>query len=119
MLVELSTLLDKHRFIINSLLGNIYLAIGLLVTLHFSCLLYKTNKLCKMTAWQGVTWRAITGMFGKGDYIHIYTLNQWFVLIFGISILDLIGHQYSKLFKKVKYFVSIGGQEYLEITFKY
>ena len=42
-----------------------------------------------MTAWQGVTWRAITGMFGKGDYIHIYTLNQWFVLIFGISILAL------------------------------
>ena len=42
-----------------------------------------------MNAWQGVTWRAITGMFGKGDYIDIYTLNQWFVLIFGISILAL------------------------------
>ena len=58
-------------------------------------------------------------MFGKGNNIHFYTLNQWFVLIFGISILALIEHQYSKFFKKVKYFVSIGGQGYLEIAFKY
>ena len=87
--------------------------------MHFLSLLYKTNELCKIIAWQGVTWPAIAGMLGQGDNIHLYTLNQWFVLIFGISILALIGHQYSKLFKKVKYFVSIGGQEYLEITFKY
>ena len=87
--------------------------------MHFLCLLYKTNELRKVVAWQVVTWLAIAGMFGKGDTVHFYTLNQWFVLIFGISILALIGHQYSKLFKKVKYFVSIGGQEYLEITFKY
>ena len=62
---------------------------------------------------------AIAGMFGKGDNIHFYTLNQCFVLIFGISIFTLIENQYSKLFKKVKYFVSIGGQEYLEVAFKY
>ena len=58
-------------------------------------------------------------MFGKGNNIHFYTLNQWFVLIFGISILALIKHEYSKLFKKITYSVSIGGQEYLEIAFKY
>ena len=87
--------------------------------MHFLCLLYKTNELCKIVAWRRVTWPAIARMFGKGDNIHFYTLNQWFVLIFGISILALIEHQYPKLFKKVKYFVSIGKQEYLEIAFKY
>ena len=58
-------------------------------------------------------------MFGKGNNIHFYTLNQWFVLIFGISILAITEYQYPKLFKKVKYFVSIGGQEYLEVALKY
>ena len=37
----------------------------------------------------------------------------------GISILALIKHKYSKLFKKITYSFSIGGQEYLEIAFKY
>jgi hypothetical protein len=91
----------------------------LLVTLHFLYLLCGRNESYKIVAWQGVTCPTIAGILGKGDNIHFYTLNQWIVLIFGISILALIDHQYRKLFKKVRYFVSIGGQEYLEIAFKY
>ena len=87
--------------------------------MNFLCVLYKTNEFCKIVEWQGVTWPAIAGIFRKGDNIHFYLLNQWFVLIFGISILALIEHQYPKLFKKVKYFASNGRQEYLEMAFKY
>ena len=94
-------------------------AIGLLVTLYFLCLLYTTNDLCKIVAVQGVTWPLIASVFSKGDDIPFYTFNQLMVLIFGISILVLIKHKYSKLFKKITYSFSIGGQEYLEIAFKY
>ena len=86
-------------------------AIGLLVTLYFLCLLYTTNDLCKIVAVQGVTWPLIASVFSKGDDIPFYTINQSMVLIFGISILWLIELQNPKLFKKIKYFVSIGGQD--------
>ena len=100
--MELFTLLDKNRFIINFFTEAITEAIGLLVTLYFLCLLYTNNELCRIVAVQGLTWPIIAGMFGKGDDIPFYTFNQLMVLIFGISILWLIELQYPKLFKKIK-----------------
>ena len=86
-------------------------AIGLLVTLYFLCLLYTTNGSCRVVAWQGVTWPVIAGVFSKGDNFPFYTMNQFNVLIIGISILTAIELSYPKLFKKIKYVVSFGEQD--------
>tara|TARA_B100001027_G_C16111368_1_gene260635 strand:+ start:35 stop:313 length:279 start_codon:yes stop_codon:yes gene_type:complete len=86
-------------------------AIGLLVTLYFLCLLYTTNGSCRVVAWQGVTWPVIASVFSKGDNFPFYTMNQFNVLIIGISILTAIELSYPKLFKKIKYVVSFGEQD--------
>ena len=86
-------------------------AIGLLVTLYFLCLLYTTNQLCKIVAVQGVTWPMIAGMFSKNFNLPFYTFNQLIVLIFGLAVLSILEFSNPKLFKKIKYFVSIGGQD--------